>query len=272
MEDKKTRNMETRGQKVKYLLWEHWKKSLCTKWYCNKVKQYQSFKNVNTLCCFKRLRIQLHIQDIFLKILTNPSESEDSAVGLYNTPNNVCLKVIHLRPHVFLRVRVFPTWSISCEMSRQTQCRRWPGPLQDVSPRQQMFVKRKQTRRKNRRRRKGRGAKWDLCRCWWLTYSCCLLLYFLFPLLKLSHLSFSLFLLSWLSFCISSTPLCSQTTSCELILSACAERLWLRPWTERQKVADSLRRHYLITFLQQWTRDSDCLNALQVRWKFVWNI
>lgn len=133
----------------------------------------------------------------------------------------------------FLRVRVIPTWSISCEMSRQTQCRRWPAPLQDVSPRQQMFVKRKQTRRENTRRRRERGAEWDLWRCWWLTYSCCLLLYFSLSLLNSCHLSFSLF--SSLSH-LSSIPLRSKTSSCELILSAYAEKQRLRPWKGCQRL------------------------------------
>lgn len=59
----------------------------------------------------------------------------------------------------FLWVRkLFPTWSISCEMSGQTRCRRWPAPLRDVSPWQRMFVETK-SRAEDRRGKTGGDEK-----------------------------------------------------------------------------------------------------------------
>ena len=83
----------------------------------------------------------------------------------------VCFKVIYFGPHVSVSVRVFPTWSISCEMSAQTRCRRWPGPLLDVGPWQRAFVETKSRGGGGREERKNRRAGCDLCWCWLLTHS-----------------------------------------------------------------------------------------------------
>ena len=145
----------------------------------------------------------------------------------------VCFKVIYFGPHVSVSVRVFPTWSISCEMSAQTRCRRWPGPLLDVGPWQRAFVETKSRGGGGREERKNRRAGCDLCWCWLLTHSRRLSSLFsphILPLVFQSSLFSCLSLsealtLAFLAFTHTHTHTHTQSCHCELSVSAWTDEL-----------------------------------------------
>lgn len=157
----------------------------------------------------------------------------------YHMTNSVCFKVIYFKPHVFVCVRAFPTWSISCEMSGQTWRRRWPAPLRDVSPRQRMFVETK-SRGEDRRGKTGEEEEEEneeqvviyvSVDCW-LTLAVSHSLFSLRPSLSaiyLSVLSLLLAIIVWSSHSGFLLQTRTQTPPCELGMSACTDKLPLSP-------------------------------------------
>lgn len=96
---------------------------------------------------------------------------KDSGEGKYHMTHMSVLRSYISNHMFFVTVRAFPAPSKSCELSGQTWCRRRPAPRWDFSPWQQKFVETKsRDAMKNKRRRRNRAARCDLCWCdCWLT-------------------------------------------------------------------------------------------------------